>query len=118
MPILQIAENAKFFYTAVMFFAMITTAVSSLFSLMKFLENTFSVRKNSAAYICLAAIFCSFIGFSKMVSFVYPIFGCLGFFLLIYIIGEFFALAIGKKYKSLKIREKIKNLKKNCNLIR
>ena len=118
LPILQIAENAKFFYTAVMFFAMITTAVSSLFSLMKFLENTFSVRKNSAAYICIAAIFCSFIGFSKMVSFVYPIFGCLGFFLLIYIIGEFFALAIGEKYKSLKIREKIKNSKKNGNLIR
>ena len=84
LPLLKIAGNASLFYTVLMFFAMLTTAVSSLFSLIKFCSNSFCAEKNTAVYICAFAFLCSLMGFSEMVSKVYPVFGYIGLFLIVY----------------------------------
>lgn len=105
LPVLKIAGRAGLFYTVLMFFAMLTTAVSSLFSLIKFCTNTFCCDKNAAFYICTLAFLCSLMGFSEMVSRVYPVFGYIGMFLIAYSDVKFVIDRRNKKLKSLKNKE-------------
>lgn len=102
LPILKIAGSKGMFYSVIMFFAMLTTAVSSLFSLIKFFENEFGAGINCSYFICLAAFLCSLMGFSKMVSAVYPLFGYLGIFLIVYINAKFLSDSVKIKHKKFK----------------
>ena len=113
LPLLKITGNASLFYTVLMFFAMLTTAVSSLFSLIKFCTNTFCTGKNTAVYICFFAFLCSLMGFSEMVSKVYPVFGYIGLFLIVYSGVKFVFEKCNKKSKSLKMGENTQKQAKN-----
>ena len=85
MPLLELAARegitAKNLYTAVLFMALCTTAVSHGFGILsKFRFNKAMHRTGAAAILCLTAIPFAGFGFSDLVSNLYSAFGYAGFF--------------------------------------
>ncbi len=88
VPMLFIADKAgavmRWGYAAVLYMAMITTAVSSGFALLSFLKK--HIRINNAvlsAILCIAAVPLAYVGFSDLVNKLYRFFGFLGAFVLV-----------------------------------
>lgn len=98
LPVLEISKNSGGFYTVILIFAMITTAVSAGFGLITFLQKFFRCKKLLPVLICISGVLFSQIGFSQIVAKVYSFFGYLGIFLFLLIIFDY-----------------LKNLKRNKN---
>ncbi len=86
MPLLMLSERAGNLaygvYSAVLYMAMLTTAVSTGFSIVESLKGVGMGRKTSALLVCLAAIPLSFVEFSALVRRSYVFFGVLGILLI------------------------------------
>ena len=80
---------AHILYSAVLFCAMLTTAVSTGFSLLSEF-STGGKDKQMAATICLAALPLSFVPFSLLVRYFYPAFGVLGVILILGILWHWY----------------------------
>jgi uncharacterized membrane protein YkvI len=75
------------FYLAVLICAIFTTAISNAFALIEWLISRYNIsRPMTAAVLCLLGMGAAFIGFSNIVSFVYPVFGFLGLFIILVIL--------------------------------
>ena len=86
VPMLFVAEKMgqimKYVYAAVLYMAMITTAVSSGVAVISFLKSRFRIGNFSAAtLICLASVPLAYIGFSNLVNKLYRFFGYVGLFM-------------------------------------
>lgn len=96
LPILEILSNTKeqeFLYSLVVIIAIYTTAVSSGYG---FLENIRNRRKYKiiSAFICIASIPISYVGFGKLINIMYPLFGAIGMYQIILIFKKY---SIAKK---------------------
>jgi uncharacterized membrane protein YkvI len=86
IPFLQIVmrrfEVAEPIYVFILYSAMFTTAVSSGFGLLGFVNNRIRISKRiSAAVLSLIAIPLAFVGFANLLGFLYPLFGYIGILL-------------------------------------
>lgn len=83
LPFLEVLKDTvflRYIYTFVLLMAIFTTAISSGFSLIKFIENKYKINGIILKLILIGfGLIFSKIGFSNMVSLVYPFFGFLGF---------------------------------------
>ena len=87
MPIIYIANTLgnsyHYLYGIVVIIAIFTTAISVGYG---FLQNVRKKSIGSIALITISSIFISYIGFSNLISFLYPICGILGLIQIIFII--------------------------------
>ncbi len=88
VPMLYVAGMAgaamKYVYAAVLYMAMITTAVSSGFALVSLAKQYAPVgRALPSAVLCAASIPLAYVGFAQLVNKLYRFFGFLGMFVLI-----------------------------------
>ncbi|MBQ2696786.1 MAG: hypothetical protein IJF61_05735 [Clostridia bacterium] len=94
LPMLLLSKQAGtvayFTYSAVLFMAMLTTAVSTGFSVVQRLCSLGMGQKGAAVSVCLAAIPLSFFEFSALVRYCYLFFGVLGILLVGGILWEWF----------------------------
>lgn len=102
VPMLYIAGFqglvVKYVYAAVLYMAMITTAVSSGFAFLSFLNQKTHVKSNvSALIICLLSVPLSYIGFASLVGKLYKFFGFLGMFILVLVLADGAADWVRKK---------------------
>ncbi len=85
LPMLMLAENAGSFayilYSMVLYMAMLTTAVSTGFSVVERIHQAGAGRAYAAFSVCLLAIPLSFVEFSVLVKYCYVFFGVLGILL-------------------------------------
>ncbi len=93
VPMLYIAGNCgvivKYLYAAVLYMAMITTAVSSGFAFLSFLNEKAHIKMSkSALIICLLSVPLSYIGFASLVGKLYKFFGFLGLFILVLVLAD------------------------------
>ncbi|MCL2204832.1 MAG: hypothetical protein FWB88_12955 [Defluviitaleaceae bacterium] len=94
IPLLMIVVNyGPFFsllYLGVLISALLTTAACNGFAVLQWLNSHsrgwLANRKVAAAALCLLGIGAAHIGFSRIVAYVYPIFGLLGLFMILIII--------------------------------
>ena len=85
----QIKNSYKYIYGAVIVFAIYTSAISAGYSFAQNCSKNKNTYKIICAVICITAIPISKIGFSNLVSLLYPIFGILGLVLnFIYILFQ------------------------------
>ncbi len=103
VPMLFIADKAgpvmRYGYAAVLYMAMITTAVSSGFAFLSFLKK--HIRISNAvlsAVMCVVAVPLAYVGFSDLVDKLYRFFGFLGAFVLAVVFLDGIKLKIWKKY--------------------
>jgi len=97
IPLLMIVVNyGRFFsilYLGVLVSALLTTAACNGFAVLQWLGSNGSGwlanRKKAAAAICLVGVAAAHIGFSRIVAYVYPLFGLLGLFMIFVIIWAF-----------------------------
>ncbi len=86
LPMLLLSEQtgklAYGLYSAVLFMAMLTTAVSAGFSVVQTLHTTGIGKKIAAVLVCLLSIPLSFVEFSALVRSCYVFFGILGLWLI------------------------------------
>jgi uncharacterized membrane protein YkvI len=93
MPIVKISEKYgmcfEIFYCVVLFFAMLTTAFSSGIGILDIMNKKIKNTNNvvNTLVLCAFSLVMSYVGFSKFINFVYPLFGYLGLsiFLLIFL---------------------------------
>lgn len=86
----KIGEAAEFISGTVILLAMISTALSSGFSLISTMERkTGAKRIYTSLIICISGFLLSVFGFSNLVEYIYPFFGYAGFIIIIYIIFKF-----------------------------
>ncbi|MBQ4518100.1 MAG: hypothetical protein II997_05915 [Clostridia bacterium] len=82
LPMLLLSQRAGRWtygvYSAVLYMAMLTTAVSTGFSVVKSIEKTGIGKKTSALLVCMVALPLSFVEFSTLVRYCYVFFGVLG----------------------------------------
>ena len=95
IPLLQLAAMSgrvqKYLYTAVLFMAICTTAVSQGFGfLANFHLDTFPKRVKGACVFCLIAFPFSLLGFSGLVANLYSLFGILGLIWMAWIFIDFY----------------------------
>lgn len=95
LPLLKLAamsgRTEKYLYTAVLFMAITTTAVSQGFGFLShFRLQSFADRCKGAAIFCLAALPFSLFGFSSLVSNLYSLFGILGILLMAVMFIDFY----------------------------
>lgn len=94
IPMIKIAEvlgnHGGFLYSFVLWFSMFTTAISNGYGCIKRLSHIFKVKQNlMACMFCILTMPLAKIGFANLVSTLYPLFGYLGLFMIISIIGNF-----------------------------
>lgn len=93
VPMLTIASTVNseytYLYSFILVSAMFTTAIASGFSLIIRISKILSVNKNVVAIILpIATLPISNLGFSKLVTTLYPLFGYLGLFIILVIFIE------------------------------
>lgn len=110
MPLLKIAEKYgkgfRGFYVIVLFFAMITTALSSGFGLISGADKFIKRKHNNIVIIvsmCLFSLIMTRVGFSKLIDTLYPFFGYLGLSVFLLIIFDFLQ----------NIKKNVKNVRKH-----
>lgn len=91
IPMARIAERlggwSGYMYSIILWLAMFTTAISSGFGCVSKITSMFKMNQIFiSAIFCIIAIPFAKIGFSSLVSKLYPLFGYLGLFMLVYII--------------------------------
>ena len=87
VPMLYIAEKMNkgfgYVYTAVLYMAMITTAVSSGYAFLNFIKNYICINYGALAFfLCAVSVPMAYVGFANLVDKLYTFFGFLGMFLL------------------------------------
>ncbi len=94
LPMLFLAEQSGAFayilYSAVLYMAMLTTAVSTGFSVVEQLKSVGLSQKMAAVCVCTLAIPFSFIEFSVLVRYCYLFFGILGILLVFGILWDWY----------------------------
>lgn len=84
MPIVKISKKYgayfEMFYCVVLFFAMLTTAFSSGIGILDVMNKKIKSTNNTVntLILCIFSLVMSYVGFSRFVNFVYPLFGYLG----------------------------------------
>jgi uncharacterized membrane protein YkvI len=94
IPLLMVVVNyGTFFsllYIGVLISALLTTAACNGFAVLQWLHthgsDWFTDKKKAAAMLCLLGVGAAHIGFSRIVAYVYPIFGLLGLFMIFIIL--------------------------------
>jgi len=99
IPMLSIAgrlgSKGGIIYAIILWCAMFTTAVANGFGCIRRLSTFLGLNQRLLSPIfCIAVIPLSKLGFSNLVSTLYPIFGYLGFFIVVFVIGSFFCRQI------------------------
>ena len=94
IPMIKIADiigsQGGIVYSFVLWFSMFTTAVSNGYGCIKRLSYIFKIKPNiMACMFCILTMPLAKIGFANLVSTLYPLFGYLGLFMIISIIGNF-----------------------------
>ncbi|NBI06576.1 YkvI family membrane protein [Senegalia massiliensis] len=109
VPMLIIASNINslflYIYAFIILSAMFTTAIGSGFSLITRINKETNIKKNILAFILpLLSFPLSYIGFSNLISTLYPLFGYLGLFIILFIVIENLCYLCGLKgfYKNYK----------------
>ena len=82
----KINNTYRNIYSFIMLCAIITTLLSSGFTFIYNIKSKHFIRKLIIFLMCLSGIFISNFGFSKLINFLYPIFGYLGFLQIILIL--------------------------------
>lgn len=94
LPMLLLSERAGelayFLYSAVLYMAMLTTAVSTGFSVVQSLSAVGVGQRPAAFTVCLAAVPLSFVEFSVLVQYCYVFFGILGVLLVAGILWDWY----------------------------
>lgn len=94
LPLLLLSKNvgrlAYYTYSAVVYMAMLTTAVSTGFSVTEWLIAKGMTKKKAAYIVCLAAVPLSFVEFSVLVQRCYVLFGVLGICLIAGIVWDWY----------------------------
>ena len=94
LPMLVLSRNlsrfASFFYAAVLYMEMLTTAAANGFSVVEHFAQRGKSRRGTAAVFCLCAIPLSLIPFTRLVEAAYTLFGILGLALLCGVIRDWF----------------------------
>lgn len=108
VPMLYIADKAgnimRYSYAAVLYMAMITTAVSSGFALLSFLKKYIHISNVVlSAVICISAIPLAYVGFADLVNKLYRFFGFLGAFVLAVVLLDALKLKIWQKHLTKKL---------------
>lgn len=103
IPVLGIIQNnSKLLaniYSIILILAMYTSAITSGYCLTERISAKLKINyKLIAAVLCAVAIPLSSLGFSNLISTLYPVFGYLGLFLLFIIIFQFIKGGISKPY--------------------
>ena len=102
VPMLFIADKGgvimKGVYAAVLYMAMITTAVSSGFALLDFLNRRLCLNATVLpAIMCAVSVPLAYVGFAELVDKLYRFFGFLGVFVLVLVLLDGIKLKIWKK---------------------
>ncbi|MBE7036316.1 MAG: hypothetical protein E7403_03370 [Ruminococcaceae bacterium] len=94
LPMLLLSRKAGMWaygvYSAVLYMAMLTTAVSTGFSVVKSVERVGFGKRKGALTVCLAALPLSFVEFSTLVRYCYVFFGILGLILIAGILWDWY----------------------------
>ena len=103
VPMLFIADKGgvimKGVYAAVLYMAMITTAVSSGFALLDFLNRRLCLNATVLpAIMCAVSVPLAYVGFAELVDKLYRFFGFLGVFVLVLVLLDGIKLKIWKKH--------------------
>lgn len=91
VPMIAISSNISnvflYIYTFIILSAMFTTAIGSGFSLISRMNKKVKLNKNMLAFfLILISIPLSYIGFSNLITTLYPLFGYLGLFIISFIL--------------------------------
>lgn len=94
IPMLKISESVggkgKFIYTFILWFSMLTTAIANGFGCIRRISSFLKINQKPIAIVfCIITIPIGKMGFSNLVSILYPIFGYLGMFIVIFMILDF-----------------------------
>ena len=88
-------------YSVLLFLAMLGTALSSLVATENFLveKKEFYKRHRLSCLILIATVcfLCSLVGFGKLIEILYPLFGVTGFFAIVLIVYNYFAIKMKKQ---------------------
>lgn len=91
-----------YMYSVILWLAMFTTAIASGFGCVNRISSSFKGNQLFiSAVFCIIAIPFAKIGFSNLVSILYPLFGYLGLFMLIYIIVNQFLSIVSMRRRNL-----------------
>ncbi|MBQ9914966.1 MAG: hypothetical protein IJO50_02355, partial [Clostridia bacterium] len=94
LPMLLLSEQAGnlayFIYSLVLYMAMLTTAVSTGFSVVQRLQEMGIRKQNGAFAVCFLAIPLSFVEFSVLIKYCYVFFGVIGVLLLVGILWDWY----------------------------
>lgn len=106
IPMLKAAgilgQWSGYMYSAILWLAMFTTAIGNGFGCINRFIRAF--KKNqlfTSANFCIISIPLAKVGFSSLVSMIYPLFGYLGLFMLVYIIVDEFMYILGMYRRNL-----------------
>lgn len=106
IPMLKIAgflgQWSRYMYSAILWLAMFTTAIGNGFGCINRLIGSYKKSQiGISAVFCIISIPLAKIGFSSLVSIIYPLFGYLGLFMLVYIIVDEFMYILGISRRNL-----------------
>jgi len=93
LPILAILKSfespAGGFYSVILWLAMMTSAVTSGFCFTERISMTMKIdRRIVTLILCICAVPLSTLGFSRLISAIYPVFGYLGLFMILVIMAQ------------------------------
>lgn len=89
IPLLVAAGDAKWFYIPVLFMALVTTAISAGFGVIRNINLRLHIKPHWCIIgLCLVGILGSMGGFANLVSKLYSSFGYIGLFMMIYIVVD------------------------------
>ena len=90
IPIIYIANTlgiwGKYIYGMVVLIAIFTTAISTGYGFLSNITKSRKIYLICASIICIASIFIGQLGFSDLISILYPIFGYLGIIQIIFLL--------------------------------
>ncbi|MBE7026615.1 MAG: hypothetical protein E7410_03520 [Ruminococcaceae bacterium] len=90
-------EGVKMFYSIILCFSMLTTAISCGYGVIEWLVSTLKIKKLAAIMILIAASYpVLLLGFTGIVRNVYSIFGYLGLVMIVYILADGVRMMNGK----------------------
>lgn len=90
LPLIHVVKQYgsvyKYIYGGVIVSAIYTSAIAAGYSFVFNCSKSNKVYKKICLFLCITAVFVSRIGFSKLVNFLYPVFGILGLVQIVYIL--------------------------------
>lgn len=104
VPMLYIAQMrgviVKYAYAAVLYMAMITTAVSSGYAFLSFIKKYVRLKNSTLSLgVCTLSVPLAYVGFADLVNKLYRFFGFLGMFVLVLVIADGIFLSRDRKTK-------------------